>query len=142
MKRLHVHLNVKDLDQSIDFYSTLFDQSPSVLKSDYAKWDLDDPSVNFTISTQGEAGLQHLGIEAIETQELQQLYQRVEAIDAPKFDEGETTCCYARSEKSWINDPQDISWELFRTLGKAEQMREVDIPSTSNGCCEARCCQT
>ena len=140
MKRLHVHLNVKDISESVDFYRTLFSQDPSVVKSDYAKWDLSDPAVNFSISTQGEPGLQHLGIEAREETELQDLYQRIDAMDAPKLAEGETTCCYARSEKSWVTDPQQISWELFRTLGSAQTFHSPATVATATGCCDAGCC--
>lgn len=132
MKRIHVHLNVKDITESVEFYRSLFSEQPSVLKSDYAKWDLTDPSVNFSISTQGTPGLQHLGIEAPDDAELSQLYQRVETIAAPKLEEGETTCCYARSNKSWIEDPQNVSWELFHTLGRAEQFHAQKS--------EAACC--
>ena len=137
MKRLHVHLNVENIAQSVDFYRTLFSQEPSVLEPDYAKWDLSEPSVNFAISTYGTPGLQHLGIEAEDPEELSELYSRMNALDAPKLAEGETTCCYACSEKSWIQDPQNISWELFHTLGHADKFQSA---STETACCAPACC--
>lgn len=121
MKRLHVHVGVADLDRSIRFYSTLFDAPPSVAKPDYAKWMLDDPSVNFAISTgrHGTRGIEHLGIQAEDGEELAEVYGRLKAADRPVLEEGRTTCCYARSEKSWIADPDGIVWEAFFTEGDA-----------------------
>ena len=120
MKRLHVHVSVDDLPQSVRFYSTLFAAEPAVTKADYAKWMLDDPRVNFAISTRsGASGLDHLGIQ-VETQgELQEVYGRLRQADRPVLDEGATTCCYAQSEKSWITDPQGVSWETFLTTGES-----------------------
>lgn len=120
MKRLHVHVSVDDLAQSIQFYSTLFATKPSVTKVDYAKWMLDDPRVNFAISTRsGKTGLDHLGIQ-VETQaELREVYGRLREADRPVLEEGATTCCYAQSEKSWIADPQGLSWETFLTTGES-----------------------
>lgn len=121
MKRLHVHVAVKDLDQSLRFYSTLFAAEPAVVKADYAKWMLDDPRVNFAISVRdGEkSGIEHLGIQAESPAELAQVYGRLKAADRPVLDEGRTTCCYARSEKSWIADPDGTVWEAFFTDGEA-----------------------
>ena len=120
MKRMHVHVGVEDLDKSIAFYSTLFAAAPTVQKSDYAKWMLDDPRVNFAISARADgAGVRHLGIQVENGDELAEVYQRLQAADAPILDEGATTCCYARSEKAWINDPQGVAWETFLTLGDA-----------------------
>ncbi len=120
MKRLHVHVSVDDLAQSVRFYSTLFAAEPAVTKADYAKWMLDDPCVNFAISTRsGGSGLDHLGIQ-VETQgELQEVYGRLRQADRPVLDEGATTCCYAQSEKSWITDPQGLSWGTFLTTGES-----------------------
>ena len=120
MKRLHVHVSVEDLAQSVRFYSTLFAAEPAVTKADYAKWMLDNPRVNFAISTRsGGSGLDHLGIQ-VETQgELQEVYGRLRQADRPVLDEGATTCCYAQSEKSWITDPQGVSWETFLTTGES-----------------------
>jgi catechol 2,3-dioxygenase-like lactoylglutathione lyase family enzyme len=118
MKRLHVHVGVDDLATSIRFYETLFDSKPTVVKPDYAKWMLDDPKVNFAISTRcGDAGIRHLGIQVEDRAELGEVYARLQKAEAPVFEEGATTCCYARSEKSWIADPQGIQWETFLTTG-------------------------
>ena len=121
MKRLHVHVGVHDLDQSIRFYSTLFAAEPTVKKDDYAKWMLDDPRVNFAISAGKHAakGIQHLGIQVESTDELSEVYGRLKAADGPVLDEGRTTCCYAKSEKSWISDPDGLVWETFFTDGEA-----------------------
>jgi catechol 2,3-dioxygenase-like lactoylglutathione lyase family enzyme len=120
MKRLHVHVSVDDLAQSVRFYSTLFAAEPAVTKQDYAKWMLDDPRVNFAISARGgSAGLDHFGIQ-VETQgELQEIYGRLQNADRPVLEEGPTTCCYAKSEKAWITDPQGLSWETFLTSGES-----------------------
>jgi catechol 2,3-dioxygenase-like lactoylglutathione lyase family enzyme len=121
MKRLHVHMSVDDLDQSIRFYSTLFASEPTVVKPDYAKWMLEDPRVNFAISTHNgrAAGLDHLGIQVENGQELQEVYGRLKTADRPVLEEGKTTCCYAESEKSWISDPAGIAWETFHTTGES-----------------------
>ncbi len=120
MKRLHVHLSVADLAQSIRFYSTLFGAEPTISKPDYAKWMLDDPRVNFAISARGGApGLDHLGIEVETPVELRDVHDRLEQAERPVLDEGATTCCYARSEKSWTTDPQGLLWESFLTLGES-----------------------
>src|SRR5215467_9246010 len=106
MKRLHVHVAISDLTQSVNFYSALFAAEPSVLKADYAKWMLDDPRVNFAISTRGrESGLDHLGIQVESQEELHEVYARLHQAGGNIIEQGETTCCYAKSEKSWIDDP-------------------------------------
>ena len=119
MKRLHVHVAVDDLANSIRFYSTLFASEPTVVKDDYAKWMLDDPRVNFAISHGSGArrGIEHLGIQAESTEELSQVYGQLKAADRPVLEEGRTTCCYAKSEKSWITDPDGVVWEAFFTDG-------------------------
>jgi len=118
MKRMHVHVAVHDLQQSIGFYSALFAAKPAMVKSDYAKWMLDDPRVNFAISTRGrQAGLDHLGIQVESKDELDDVYGRLREAGGAVLEEGQTTCCYARSEKSWIEDPSGISWETFFTTG-------------------------
>ncbi|RAH96515.1 glyoxalase/bleomycin resistance/dioxygenase family protein [Acuticoccus sediminis] len=120
MKRLHVHVSVTDLDPSIRFYSTLFAAEPTVVKSDYAKWMLDDPRVNFAISARGrEGGVEHLGIQVETRAELADVYARLEEAGRPVLEEGETVCCYARSEKAWVADPQGVSWETFLTSGES-----------------------
>jgi catechol 2,3-dioxygenase-like lactoylglutathione lyase family enzyme len=121
MKRLHVHMSVGDLDQSIRFYSTLFAAAPAVVKPDYAKWMLEDPRVNFAISTHsgGAPGIDHLGIQVEDGEELQEIYGRLKKAEGPVLEEGKTTCCYAESEKSWTLDPQGVSWETFLTTGES-----------------------
>jgi catechol 2,3-dioxygenase-like lactoylglutathione lyase family enzyme len=120
MKRLHVHVAVEDLSTSIRFYSQLFAAEPVVIKHDYAKWMLEDPRVNFAISRRGaQPGIQHLGIQVEDRAELQEVYGRLKRAERPVLEEGETTCCYARSEKSWIEDPQGIQWETFLTTGES-----------------------
>ncbi|HEX4043810.1 MAG TPA: ArsI/CadI family heavy metal resistance metalloenzyme [Xanthobacteraceae bacterium] len=118
MKRLHVHVAVDDLQRSIGFYSALFAARPSVIKSDYAKWMLDDPRVNFAISTRGRTpGLDHLGIQAESSDELKDVYGRLRQAGSAVIEQGQTNCCYAKSEKAWIDDPAGISWETFLTTG-------------------------
>ncbi len=120
MKRFHVHVSVEDLAQSVRFYSTLFAVEPTVLKEDYAKWMLEDPRVNFAISTgSGEAGISHLGIQAEDQGELAEVYERLSRAQRPIVEENDTTCCYARSDKQWIADPQGVPWETFLTHGAA-----------------------
>ena len=118
MKRLHVHVSVEDIPHSIGFYSALFAAEPAVVKPDYAKWMLEDPRVNFAISTRGrEPGLDHLGIQVENTDELLEVYGRLRKAGGDIIEQGETACCYAKSEKSWIDDPAGISWETFHTTG-------------------------
>jgi catechol 2,3-dioxygenase-like lactoylglutathione lyase family enzyme len=120
MKRLHVHVAVNDLSQSIGFYSALFATEPTVVKTDYAKWMLDDPRVNFAISTRGrEPGLDHLGIQVEDKGELQEVYARLREAGGNIVEDGQTACCYAKSEKSWIDDPAGIAWETFLTTGES-----------------------
>ena len=137
MKRFHVHLHVQDLAQSIAFYARLFDAAPTRQESDYAKWMLDDPPVNFAISTRGSTpGLDHLGIQTDDAAELAALKARAEAADLALLDEGATTCCYARSEKHWITDPQGVAWEHFHTLGDIPVFRErADEAAATAACC-------
>ncbi len=143
MKRLHVHMSVQDIAESVRFYSTLFAASPGVIKPDYAKWMLDDPRVNFAISTRGgNAGLDHLGIQVETADELQEVYGRLRKADRKVLEEGATTCCYAKSEKSWIADPQGVSWETFLTTGTSTVYGDgVDlgpITAASGACCAAK----
>jgi len=120
MKRLHVHVSVEDLAQSIRFYSILFAAEPTVLEADYAKWMLEDPRVNFAISTgSGNAGISHLGIQAEDEAELAQIYDRLSRAKRPVIEEKDTVCCYARSDKQWVADPQGVPWETFLTHERA-----------------------
>lgn len=121
MKRLHIHVAVDSLERSIGFYSTLFAARPSVLKDDYAKWMLDDPKVNFAISARdGRArGVDHLGIQVESDDELRALAGRLKAAGETTRDQEATTCCYARSNKAWVDDPSGVRWETFFTFGEA-----------------------
>jgi len=140
MKRLHVHVAVDNLDQSIGFYSTLFGTSPSVTKDDYAKWMLDDPRVNFAISARdGRAqGVDHLGIQVETDDELRELSGRLKSAGETTRDQEATTCCYAQSNKAWVNDPSGIRWETFFTFGEATSYGEDEPAATQqSGCCPA-----
>jgi catechol 2,3-dioxygenase-like lactoylglutathione lyase family enzyme len=143
MKRMHVHVGVNDLDQSIRFYSTLFGAEPTVIKHDYAKWMLDDPRVNFAISAghHDAKGIEHLGIQVESGQELAEVYGRLKAADRPVLEEGATTCCYAKSEKSWIADPDGVVWETFLTNGDATvygdspTLTAASLNASNDTCC-------
>jgi catechol 2,3-dioxygenase-like lactoylglutathione lyase family enzyme len=119
MKRFHLHVGVTDLDASIAFYTNLFGAAPSVVKADYAKWMLEDPRINFAISMREGAakGIEHVGLQVEDEGELAEVYARLKAADRPVLEEGATTCCYAKSEKSWIADPDGVVWEAFLTTG-------------------------
>lgn len=135
MKRLHIHVGVEDLDRSIRFYSTLFGADPVKTRSDYAKWMLDDPNVNFAISTRARAkGVDHLGLQADEDSELEEIRERLKKADVTTFDEGETVCCYARSDKTWVQDPAGIAWEAYRTMDDAQVFSQQD-PTGTQACC-------
>jgi catechol 2,3-dioxygenase-like lactoylglutathione lyase family enzyme len=148
MKRFHIHVGVKDLEKSVQFYSTLFGQKPAKLKEDYAKWMLEDPRVNFAISTRAsEMGVDHLGIQVDEDAELTEITERLKNADLGVYDEGESTCCYAESKKAWVKDPAGIAWEAYRTMGDAEVFNEKSEGQDAAGsaCCapddsEAKCC--
>lgn len=137
MKRLHVHVAVKNLDESVRFYTQLFAAEPTVRKPDYAKWMLDDPRANFAISQRdARVGIQELGIQAESRAELDDMYARLKGIERPVFEEGATTCCYSQSEKSWVEDPQGQEWEIFFTNRDAE----ASTPHSERcrpGCCSA-----
>jgi len=136
MKRFHVHLHVDDLGKSIGFYSRLFATEPARVEGDYAKWMLEDPPVNFAISTRGaQPGIDHLGIQTDDAAELAALKARAEAADMALLDEGETTCCYARSEKHWVTDPQGIAWEHFHTLGNIPVFNQAASPKAAQAAC-------
>jgi hypothetical protein len=141
MKRFHVHVAVDDLRRSISFYSALFAAEPSVLKSDYAKWMLDDPRVNFAISTRGrQSGLDHLGIQAETDGELKEIYSRLHKASGNVVEQGQTACCYAKSEKSWIDDPAGISWETFHTTGENTDYGDGSGERVARVAHEKSCC--
>ncbi|HEY2929131.1 ArsI/CadI family heavy metal resistance metalloenzyme [Piscinibacter sp.] len=142
MKRFHVHVHVDDLAKSIDFYTKLFAAEPVRVESDYAKWMLDDPRINFAISNRGGvAGVDHLGFQTDDAEELAELKARARAADIALLDAGETTCCYARSEKHWVTDPQGVAWEHFHTLasvptfGEYKQAENTAAQAAASACC-------
>ncbi|HEY1750725.1 MAG TPA: ArsI/CadI family heavy metal resistance metalloenzyme [Caulobacteraceae bacterium] len=143
MKRMHLHVSVPDLARSIDFYAVLFGAPPSVVKPDYAKWMLDDPRVNFAISQRGAAaaGVDHVGIQAETAAELGELAARLKGAGARTFDEADATCCYARSDKTWVRDPAGVRWETFFTFGEAttygEDSADEAAAAPAAGCCGA-----
>jgi lactoylglutathione lyase len=138
MKRFHVHAHVNDLKASIAFYSKLFAAEPTRVEADYAKWMLEDPRINFAISTRGDAvGVDHLGFQTDDAEELAELKARAQEADMVLLDQGETNCCYARSEKYWVTDPQGIAWEQFHTLDNiqvfGEGARQPEVEASA--CC-------
>jgi catechol 2,3-dioxygenase-like lactoylglutathione lyase family enzyme len=141
MKRLHVHVAVHDIPQSIRFYSALFAAQPAVTKDDYAKWMLDDPRVNFAISKRGaKTGLDHLGIQAENEAELEAIGSRLAQADVSTLEQKGASCCYAKSDKYWTLDPQGIAWESFHTLGTVPVYGEdgrgnAAQPATKSACC-------
>jgi catechol 2,3-dioxygenase-like lactoylglutathione lyase family enzyme len=147
MKHIHIHVGVEKLDESIRFYSALFGARPVKTQPDYAKWMLEDPRVNFAISTRAsQNGVDHLGIQVDENDELEELRARLKTADMAVFDEGETICCYANSEKSWVQDPTGIAWEAYRTMDDA-QIFSSKLADSKNACCAVRpvskapCCE-
>ena len=149
MKRLHVSFNVQDLDKSVAFYSTLFKATPTVLKDDYAKWMLDDPRVNFVLEGGSSSpGFGHAGIQVEDEAELAEVFERLESAEAPYISEGVTTCCYAKSEKSWTADPDGVMWEAFFTFHQEEQRGSTNFSSDEfaaikpegGGCGTGGCC--
>lgn len=141
MKRLHVSLSVADLDASVGFYSTVFGAPPTVLKDDYAKWMLDDPRVNFAIVPAGQqTGLNHLGIQVEDAEELDEVHRRMTAAGRPMRDLAEATCCYARSTKAWIADPDGVPWEAFLTTGVETEYGTDDESLDDLVAAEGACC--
>jgi predicted enzyme related to lactoylglutathione lyase len=141
MKRMHVHVAVDSIPNAIDFYSALFAAQPSVVKSDYAKWMLDDPRVNFAISTRGkQPGLDHLGIQVETKDELTDVYARLRRAGGTVIEQGQTSCCYAKSEKSWTDDPSGISWETFHTTGESTDYGDGTGEPVARVAHEKSCC--
>mgnify|MGYP001544521831 CR=1 FL=1 len=136
MKRFHVHAHVENLAASIAFYSKLFAAEPTRTEVDYAKWMLEDPRINFAISTRGtKSGVDHLGFQTDDAEELAELKARAEAADLALLDQGETSCCYARSDKHWVTDPQGIAWEHFHALGNIPVFNESSQVGDAGACC-------
>lgn len=141
MMRMHIHVGVSDLTTSIEFYSAIFRTRPTVLKSDYAKWMLEEPRVNFAISTRAaRQGLDHLGIQAESPAELEEITSRLKDADAPVVDQGSTTCCYAQSTKQWVTDPSGIAWEAFHTVGEATTYGTPFSAAPQETTSETACC--
>ena len=141
MKRLHLHISVADLEPAVTFYSTLFDAAPVVVKKDYAKWMLDDPRVNLAISSRTRApGIDHAGIQVDSTAELHELAARLKAAGSTTFDQEATTCCYARSDKSWVTDPAGVRWETFVTHGEAVSYGEDEVLPEPAAAPRSACC--
>lgn len=135
MKRLHIHVAVDNLEKSVQFYSSLFGVQPTKLKADYAKWMVEDPRVNFAISARGaKPGIDHLGIQVEAPEELDGLREQMKRADLQLSDEGETTCCYAESDKSWVQDPSGIAWEAYHTMADAEFFNTAP-KATESACC-------
>jgi catechol 2,3-dioxygenase-like lactoylglutathione lyase family enzyme len=144
MKRFHVHVAVDDLEANIRFYSTIFGAPPTVVKADYAKWMIEEPRLNFAISNRGaKTGLDHLGFQVDSNEELGELRQKVADAEIAALDQPQSECCYARSDKYWITDPQGIAWETYHTLGEVE-VYGVDMPkaakATDDAGERAACC--
>jgi len=146
MKRFHVHVHVNNLAQNIAFYSAMFNQAPARTEEDYAKWMLQDPPVNFAISTRGDKpGVDHLGIQVESSEELETLKAQASRADMAMLDEGETTCCYARSDKYWVTDPQGIAWEQFHTLDNIpvfSQKKSEPHQAQAPACCSPAAAKT
>lgn len=144
MKRFHVHVGVADIDASIAFYTGLFGAQPSVVKADYAKWMLEDPRINFAISHKDGAvkGIEHIGLQVEDSAELAEVYGRLASAKGPVIAEGATTCCYAKSEKSWIADPDGVVWEAFLTQGESTVYGDSPdfAPLASANAAASACC--
>jgi catechol 2,3-dioxygenase-like lactoylglutathione lyase family enzyme len=137
MRRMHINVGVEDIEQSIKFYNVLFGAEPTKTKNDYAKWMLDDPRLNFAISTRASTkGVDHLGLQVDEENELEELRERLRGAEMSIFDEGETVCCYAHSEKSWVKDPSGVAWEAFRTMDDVQLFSAAET-AKDDICCAA-----
>lgn len=140
MKRMHLHIAVANLTQSITFYNHLFGSSPTVIKEDYAKWMLDDPLVNFAISQRSNnIGLDHIGIQVENETELSEIKTRLDAAEMDMISQAGTTCCYAKSNKHWVEDPSGMAWETYHTLDSAptfnDQKEKTVSPESNTACC-------
>lgn len=134
MKRMHIHVGVEKLNDGIKFYSALFGADPVKIKDDYAKWMLDDPRINFAISTRAKGGVDHLGWQVDKEHELEALRERLKKADMSLFDEGETVCCYARSDKSWVSDPAGIAWEAYKTMEDVQLFSDAAVSEAGASC--------
>ncbi len=138
MKRFHLHVGVKNLEKSIRFYSILFGQKPSKVKNDYAKWMIEDPKINFAISTRvSDEGVDHLGIQVENDEELKEITSRLRDADMNVYNEGDSTCCYAKSKKIWVQDPSGVAWEAYQTMNDVEVFSSKTEKSESE---DSSCC--
>ena len=136
MSRLHIHIAVEDIEENVRFYSALFDNTPSVRKPDYVKWELANPPVNFAISKRGaQAGLDHVGLQADSDDELHAIQARLEQAGVKGRAQPDADCCYAKSDKYWTTDPQGIAWESFHTLASIPTFNSADSAEAARGCC-------
>jgi hypothetical protein len=146
MKRFHVHVSVQDLEKNIRFYSGMFGAPPSVVKPDYAKWMLEDPRINFAISQRGRAtGVNHLGVQVDSDEELKALRANAASAEGAVFDEANVSCCYAKSDKYWVTDPQGVAWETFHSLGTVptygdDGHEDAASPACCTPAASAACC--
>lgn len=141
MKRFHMHMAVEDIDKNVKFYSTLFGAEPTVRKPDYAKWMLEDPRVNFAISQRGaKSGLDHVGIQVDNETELADIHSRLARADQEMLEQKGTSCCYAKSDKYWVRDPQGVAWEAYHTLGEVPLFGDSVLVAESKTEFKAACC--
>lgn len=147
MLRFHVNLTVKDLERSISFYETLFGEQATTVKSDYAKWMLEDPRVNFSISeSKGTRGINHIGLQADSLDELEEIQTRLDLAEEATFKQPDAECCYAHSTKSWVRDPDDVAWETFVTHGQLTEYGNDHVPQDAADIadlaekCGTKCC--
>ena len=149
MKRFHVHVAVSNLEESTRFYAAMFGIQPTVLKNDYAKWMLDDPRINFAISERANTvGVNHLGFQADSDDELEEIHTRLQTADTAITAEKGANCCYAKSDKYWVQDPSGIAWESFRSLatipfyGEQSHKGVIGAATSADGGCSTSCCPT
>ncbi|WP_428483187.1 ArsI/CadI family heavy metal resistance metalloenzyme [Rhodopila sp.] len=139
MKRMHIHVGVDNIEESVRFYNALFGSQPAKLKPDYAKWMLEDPRLNFAISTRAEkTGVDHMGLQVDDAGELTALRQQMSAANLSTHGDGETTCCYAKSEKSWVEDPNGIAWEAYHSMEDAQIFSINDVANDGGACCASK----
>ncbi len=139
MKRIHISVGVADIERSVEFYRTLFGTEPTVRKDDYAKWFLEDPRVNFSINQSQSRGVDHVGVQADTDDELSEIQARLAAAEATTFEQPTAECCYARSSKTWVRDPDDVTWETFVTYsqidGYGADRHTTEVAGKAEGCC-------
>lgn len=135
MRRMHINVGVKDIDESVKFYNALFGAEPVKTKTDYAKWMLEDPRINFAITSRTNTkGVDHLGMQVDQESELEEMRERLRVADLSLFDEGETVCCYAQSDKSWVKDPSGVTWEAFQTMDDVQLYSDLG-EELGDACC-------